>query len=639
VLLALGVAAIVALMILPLPTPLLDVLLATNIAGAVLLLLVAIYLPEAIRFPSFPTVLLLTTLFRLSLNVSSTRLVLLQGDAGAVIRAFGELVVGGDVVVGLVSFLIITVIQFVVIAKGAERVAEVGARFALDAMPGKQMAIDADLRAGSLTSEQARERRAALARESQLYGAMDGAMKFVKGDAIAGIVITVINLVGGLVIGVWRRGLPLGEATDFYSVLTVGDGLVSQIPALLTSTAAAMIVTRVASAEAGENLGRQLVGQLVAEPRALAIAGGLLVMLALVPGLPGAPFLLLGLVAGVAALAAARRNGSHGRGVADLRGGASGPAPAAANVSAGPPTALCLELGAELAAELELGREDNDLLQSLLPAERVGFLYDTGAPWPSVQVVPTGVVTVRGRATARGYRVLIHEIPAEMEEVPAGQGGLGGRLAAAVGRVARRHGRELVGVQETQQLLDELERTHPALVRELVPRPVSLVLLTEVLQRLLDEQVSIRDLRAILQTLASEVAHETDPVVLTELVRASLARQLCWQHAARDGGLAALLLDPLVEDTVRQGVQRSGQSGYLALEPSAARDVVGAISHAVRQGAGNGAAESPVLVTSPYVRRYVRRLIQHELPALAVLSFQEVDPAVELRVVGTVEPV
>src|SRR3954452_4741179 len=295
------VVAIVGMMIVPLPTPLLDLLISVNIATGVVLLLVAIYVSDALKIATFPTLLLLTTLFRLALEVSATRLILLRADAGEVIRAFGNFVVAGNLVVGAVVFLILTMIQFIVISKGSERVAEVAARFTLDAMPGKQMSIDAELRAGHIDHNEARRRRSALARESQLFGSMDGAMKFVKGDAIAGIVVLAVNIVGGLVIGVLQRGLDVATAAKTYTVLTIGEGLVSQIPALVISTAAGIIVTRVASEEEGGHLGRDIGLQVMAQPKAIAIAAGLLLLLAVVPGLPGVPFVTLGIVLGLIA--------------------------------------------------------------------------------------------------------------------------------------------------------------------------------------------------------------------------------------------------------------------------------------------------------------------------------------------------
>ncbi|MCA9671634.1 MAG: FHIPEP family type III secretion protein, partial [Myxococcales bacterium] len=318
------VVGIVAMMIIPLPTLLLDILISANIAISVTLLLVSIYVSDALSIATFPSILLITTLLRLGLNVSSTRLILLQADAGQVIYSFGEFVVAGNLVVGVVVFLILTIIQFVVVAKGSERVAEVAARFTLDAMPGKQMAIDADLRGGAIDMDGARRQRAALQRESQLYGSMDGAMKFVKGDAIAGILITIINIVGGLLIGVLQRGMSAAEAGTIYTLLTVGDGLVSQIPALLISVAAGIVVTRVASEDKqGAHLGRDIGEQVLAQPRAIGIAAALLALLAIVPGLPTIPFLLLAAVAGAVAYGLTRRSAaSRGRGVASARGAA-----------------------------------------------------------------------------------------------------------------------------------------------------------------------------------------------------------------------------------------------------------------------------------------------------------------------------
>ena len=501
--LAAVVVATVAMMVVPLPTPLLDLLLSANIAAAVTLLLVSLYVGDALKFATFPTLLLLTTLFRLALEISATRLILLRADAGEVIHAFGNFVVAGNLVVGAVVFMILTIVQFVVISKGAERVAEVAARFTLDAMPGKQMSIDAELRAGHVDHAEARRRRAALTRESQLFGAMDGAMKFVKGDAIAGIIVLGVNVVGGLVIGVFQRGLEPADAARVYTILTIGEGLVAQIPALLISTAAGIIVTRVASEDEGgaSHLGRDIGRQVLAQPKALAVAAGLLALLAVVPGLPAAPFLVLAAALGAIAWWVLRAPSA----AEDEESGDFAPSGPASGASESPSpmlTPIVVEVGAALADALGAGA----FMATAVPRLRDQLFAELGLPLP----------TMRLRSVADGLATGAFVI--RLNEVPLGRGELApAELAGAADRVAdeiltlmRRYGHELVGVQETQALLDGLERTHPALVREVVPKLVSPVVLTDVLRRLVEEGVSLRNLPDVLGALADWAPREHD---------------------------------------------------------------------------------------------------------------------------------
>ncbi|HXU61834.1 MAG TPA: flagellar biosynthesis protein FlhA, partial [Polyangia bacterium] len=472
------VVVIVGMMIVPLPTPLLDLLISVNIAVAVVLLLVAIYVSDALKIATFPTLLLLTTLFRLALEVSATRLILLRADGGAVIRAFGNFVVAGNLVVGAVIFLILTVIQFVVISKGSERVAEVAARFTLDAMPGKQMSIDAELRAGHIDQVEARRRRATLARESQLFGSMDGAMKFVKGDAVAGLVVLAVNIVGGLVIGVFQRGLDLAAATRTYTVLTIGEGLVAQIPALIISTAAGLIVTRVASEDEGGHLGRDIGLQVLAHPRAIGIAGGLLAVLAVVPGLPAPPFLLLAAVLGGVAWRLARAP--------------EAPAATAATASPEPLDPVLTPIAVEVSPEL--GRRLADFARDVVPRLRERLFAELGLPLPAVRLRTAGTRLAGGHFVIR-----LNEVPLARGEIDrASWERAGARLADEVLVLMRRHGHELFGLEEAQALLDALERTHPALVREVVPKLVSPVLFTDIARRLVEEGISLRNLRDIL---------------------------------------------------------------------------------------------------------------------------------------------
>ncbi|MBX3252015.1 MAG: type III secretion system export apparatus subunit SctV [Myxococcales bacterium] len=650
------VVLMVGMMIVPLPTPVLDVLITGNVSIAVLLLLVAVYLKSGLQLSSFPTLLLLTTLYRLALNVSSTRLILLQADAGDVIRAFGEFVVSGNYVVGAVVFLILTLIQFIVIAKGSERVAEVGARFTLDAMPGKQMSIDAELRAGSMSQEEARVARAELQRESQFYGAMDGAMKFVKGDAIAGIVITLINILGGLTIGMAMRDMSAVDALARYGLLTIGDGLVSQIPALLISTAAGLVVTRVASEREDSSLGGDVARQIFGEPRALFVAAGFLALLAAVPGLPALPFLVL---AG-ALFVVGRRVSAR---------------PATSAAEGEEEAALDPRVPAVEPIRVELGAGLEPLVLALtsreIPALRDALFDELGLPLPRVRA------TCSNALPHDGYVISLHEIPVARGRLaegaalalasaaalaergvpsheaadPAGLGpaafvdptlkeplvragvpvlGPEAVLARHLGAEVRRRAAPFLGLQETQAMLDQLERTSPALVRNVVPKPVPLALLADVLRRLVDEGVSVRPLREILEALAVHAATERDPEQLTERVRAALRPQITHRHA-RDGALSVFLLDPMIEETVRDGVQRSASGGtYLALPPDVARDVVGAVRRACPEGG--------VVLTQTDVRRFLRRLLEVELPKVVVLSHQELDPHVEVRPLARIQP-
>jgi type III secretion protein V len=622
------VVAIVGMMIVPLPTPLLDLLISVNIAAAVTLLLVAIYVSDALKIATFPTLLLLTTLFRLALEVSATRLILLRADGGEVIRAFGNFVVAGNLVVGAVIFLILTMIQFLVVSKGSERVAEVAARFTLDAMPGKQMSIDAELRAGHIDHNEARRRRAALARESQLFGSMDGAMKFVKGDAIAGIVVLAVNIVGGLVIGIVQRGMDAGTAAHTYTVLTIGEGLVAQIPALIISTSAGIIVTRVASEEEGGHLGRDIGLQIIAQPKALAIAAGLLALLAIVPGLPTVPFLTLALILGAVAWKLLRTPAPESETVAAGQGGAAvvraGAARGAAADEALSPllTPVAVEVSAELGAYLD------GFATEVVPRLRQQLFAELGLPLPAVRLRVGAGALVEGTFVIR------------LNEVPLARGAIarddwaaaGARLGDEVLALLGRYGHELFGLEEAQALLDALERTHPTLVREVVPKLVSLVLFTDIARRLVEEGISLRNLRDILGALAEWAPHDRDPVALTEHVRAALRRVITYRYAGDGGALAAYLLDPMIEDAIRDSVQKTATGSYLALEPQLSQDIVAAIGRAVGPGATAGA----VLLTGAEIRRYVRRLIETEHPHLPVLSFQELAPEAQIRPIARI---
>ncbi len=622
------VVGVVAMMIVPLPTWLLDILLATNLSLPVAILLVVLYVPDALAIATFPTVLLLTTLFRLALNVSSTRLILLQANAGEVIRAFGGFVVRGNYVVGGVVFLILTVIQFVVIAKGSERVAEVGARFVLDAMPGKQMAIDAELRSGTIDGNEARRRRRQLARESQFYGSMDGAMKFVKGDVIASLVITIVNILGGLAIGVGQKGMPVVDALKRYGLLTIGDGLVSQIPALVLSTAAGVLVTRVASEEPDTPLGEELAGQLFGLPKALKVAAAFVLLLAIVPGLPAIPFLAIAAVLFFVARARGRQLAREDQRAATEPRPIAGPG---TRRDAFVPMVVpwSIEVAPDLASILDdappVGDQARPGLRSAAFALRERIFVELGAPLPAPRVRTTDGLP------ARTVILSLHEVPARVLQVPAGLGDADavGIVTDSAVDVLRARASDFLGLAETQRLLDELEQFAPATVRNVVPKPVSLTLLADVLRRLLEERVSIRDLRAILEALAIAAATEKDPLSLTELVRAQLRRALTFKLTRGATQLGVVLIDPMIEDTVRRAVTRTAAGAFLTLPPAAARDVVAAVRRAASEA--KGTQPDTILLTQPDIRRFVRKLVENELPDATVVSFAELLPEITLR--------
>lgn len=635
--LALGVIAIVGLMIVPLPTWLLDILLAFNISLSVGILLVVLYVPNALAIATFPTLLLITTLLRLSLNVSSSRLILLQANAGEVIRAFGNFVVRGNYVVGAVIFLILTVIQFVVIAKGSERVAEVAARFALDAMPGKQMAIDAEMRAGTIDVQQAQRRRHQLARESQFYGAMDGAMKFVKGDVIASLVITAVNILGGLLVGILQRNMDVGAALKRYGLLTIGDGLVTQIPALVLATSAGILVTRVASEDENASLGQELSAQLFATPKAIQVSGVFVVALAIVPGLPTVPFLLIGscllVVARVRTKQLEQRAREQER--LELRSHAQPVKTSGQFVPVVTPWALHIapdlhELVQDYASDHHGPDGVSFGLRSRLLQLREHLFAELGVPLPS-PVVRVSEQLPEGRVV-----LSLFEVPFQAIDVSGATDDT--KLQAIelfVLGALRRRAADFIGIQETQWLLDQLEQVAPSLPRQVVPKPISLPLLTDILARLVEEGIGVRNLRAILQALATATVADKDPLALTEMVRSHLKRATTFQLTGGSSTLEALMLDAEIEDIVREGVQHTASGSFLALAPSVCRDIVEAITaHTKRVALAEG--RPLVLLTQPDVRRFVRKLTEIQLPDMRVVSYAELLPETSLQSLGHV---
>ncbi len=600
------IIAVVAMLIVPLPRPLLDGLLVLNIGIAVALLMAAVFSPRPLSFASFPTLLVVTTLFRVGLEVSATRLILADADAGEVVHAFGSSVVAGNLVVGIVVFAVITVVQLIVVARGAERVAEVSARFALDAMPGKQMAIDAEQRSGAIDAETARARRTELERESQLYGSMDGAMRFVKGDAIAAIVIVVINLVGGLVIGVGMKGQTAAEAVRTYSLLSIGGGLVAQIPSLLVAVASGLLVTRVASTgdrPIGDDLPQQLGGQ----PRALAGAAILLVGLGLVPGLPMAPFLLLGLIAAALALLAARAK----------------PAPVPALDEAGAATVtgprLSLRLSPALHAQLAPRIAE---LHAHLAAARAELTARTGVPVPPLAIARDAELDEAEAALAIDGTPVAWLSATDLAS-------LGGALPAALAPLAP----ELVGIDRVHALVEKTSHASPILVREVVPRLVSLPVLTEVVRGLVREHVPVDDLASVLEAIALAPAPQggftvRDVPALTEQLRGQLRRAISARWAPR-GQLAVYTLDGMIEDAVRGAVDRRDGGAVLALEPAIAQDIIAAVKGVLGD-------KPAVILTSGDVRRHLRSLLEPELPEVAVLAAHELAPGTRVETAGRI---
>ena len=579
------VVLVVLMMVLPLPTQLLDLLLVANLAVSLLLLLSAIGARSPLALSSLPTLLLVTTLFRLALNVSSTRLILLQADAGRVIAAFGDFVVRGNYAVGAIVFLVLTIVQYVVIARGSERVAEVAARFALDALPGRQMAIDAELRAGALTAEEARRRRSDLSRESSLYGALDGAMKFVKGDAIAGIVILVVNLVGGVGIGVGLRQLGVSESLRTYGLLTIGDGLVTQIPSLLVSTAAGVVVTRVASAEVDGSLGSDIATQILGSTRALGLATLALLALAIVPGMPTLPFLALALVLGALAFFASR---------------------AAASVAASTSALVTIELGSAVMPEGEMAAAS---ARAIRAAE-----MELGIALPT-----HGTRTVTEASTVR---VRIDGLVSAERTMEAGADATS-TITATLIAAARRDTRLAIGPDQVTAMLDQLARDRPALVRQSVPRPLSVAALTEVVRALVAEGIPPRPFATVVET-ASQV---TEAHLRVEHVRAALSRAIT-EQLAPTGSLEVIELDDMLEDALREGLTRTSTTVHLALAPALARDAIAALKRASESTA------SRVVLVAADLRPHVRALTAIELPDLRILAPRELEGRTQLRTVA-----
>ncbi|MDP2431521.1 MAG: flagellar biosynthesis protein FlhA [Pseudomonadota bacterium] len=667
------VILILAMMVLPLPPFLLDMLFTFNIALAMIVLLISLYTLKPLEFSVFPTVLLLTTLLRLSLNVASTRVVLMEGHtgpdaAGKVIEAFGHFLVGGNYAVGLIVFLILVLINFMVITKGAGRIAEVSARFTLDAMPGKQMAIDADLNAGLIGEDDARRRRAEISQEADFYGSMDGASKFVRGDAVAGIIIMLINVVGGLIVGMAQHDLPFAQAAETYTLLAIGDGLVAQIPALVISTAAGIVVSRVSSSE---DLNQQILNQMFGRPQAIFLTAGILALMGLIPGMPHAAFLLIaGTLAGAGYMLLQRT-----RAEAEAAPAEAGPAQPEEPVEVGwhdvaAVDRLGLEVGYRLVPLVDR-HQDGDLLRRIRGirkkiAQDLGFLVPAVHIRDNLQLKPNsyrvtlkGVTVAEGEAIAGKYlainpgRVLgavqgqaatdpAYGLPAVWIEANLRDQAqtygytvvdTGTVVATHLTKVINEHAPELLGREETQQLLDHIAKQYPKLVEDLTPKVISVTGIQKVLQNLLEEQVHIRDMRSILETLAEHAGRTQDPDELTAAVRAALGRAIIHETFGGAQELPVMALEPNLEHILMQALATRGDAGA-GLEPGLAERLVRETVQAVERQENAGLPA--VLLSPPAIRALLARFLRRSAPSLKVLSHAEVPDGKTIRITSLI---
>jgi flagellar biosynthesis protein FlhA len=668
---AFGLVAILMIMIIPLPSLLLDLFLSMNITIALLILIISLFTVKAIDFSIFPAILLATTLFRLSLNVASTRLILLKGDqgpsaAGSVIQSFGQFVVGGNYVVGLVIFIILVLINFMVITKGAGRVAEVAARFTLDAMPGKQMAIDADLNAGLIDENEARQRREEISNEASFHGAMDGASKFVKGDAIAGIIITLVNIGAGFIIGVLQKGMPMAEAAANYTILTVGDGLVGQIPALIISTAAGILVTR---SSGNNDFGSDIKLQFSRYSIAFWVVSIILMVMALIPGLPFIPFLLLSIVLGFIAYHLDKSKRLQKEQVEEKA--TTEPPPKTEenyeellNVDL-----LQLEVGYGLIPFVDAS-QDGELLIRIQSIRRQfamnnGFIVPPVHIKDNLQLAPNQYTfALKGVEVAQAEMLPGHfmamdpgMVTEKIKGVPTEEPAFGlpaiwitedkkeraqiagytvvdctTVMATHISEIIKQHAHELIGRQEVQNLLDNLGKTYPKLIEELIPNILTLGTIMRILQNLLSEGVSIRDLRTILESMADWAPVTKDTDILTEYVRHALARTISHDLAVNNV-IPLITLNKNVEDEIAQSIQHKETGSYLAIDPAKAQLILDSIGEAIPLFEGG---QRPTLLAAPQIRPHVRKLTERYYPQLVVISHNEILPNIKIRSIGSV---
>jgi len=669
-----GVITILVVMIIPLPSILLDFLLALNITVAVTILLIAMYTLKPLDFFVFPPLLLVTTLFRLSLNVASTRLILLHGNEGAmaagrVIKSFGSFVVGGNYVVGVIVFIILVIVNFVVITKGATRIAEVAARFTLDGMPGKQMSIDADLNAGLIDEDEAKQRRITITREAEFHGSMDGAAKFVRGDAIAGIIITIINIIGGFIIGVFQQHMSVLNAAQNYTLLTVGDGLVSQIPALTISTAAGIVVSRAAS----EGTMGQDFGKLFSKyPKPIYLSALTVFFFGLIPGLPHIPFIMLSIIIGISVYLFEKKKEALKEEKIEVTKKEAideGPEPVEHLLVIDP---LELEVGYGLIALVD--REQGGKFLDRVRSIRRQFAVDMGMVIPpihirdnlqlnsseyqillkGVKIAGSGLMVNHylamdpGDATRKiegietkepAFNIPACWIPEERKE----EAKLAGYtvvddatiMATHLTEVLRKHASELLGRQEVQNLLDNLSKTYPKAVEELVPNLLSLGAVQKVLQNLLEERISIRDLLTIVETLADYAPLTKDPDYLTEYVRNKMSRSFISPHIGEDGYLKLITMSQNVEDLLIKGIQKTEHGSYLSVDPNIADSIISSIKQEAEKAMSKNI--QPILLTTPLIRRHLRKMIEYFVPSLMVLSQSELLSDIGFKAIGKVK--
>ena len=670
---AFSLMGVLGVMIIPLPPIMLDIALTLSLALSILILLTSIYIKRALDFTSFPSLLLMTTLFRLGLNVATTRLILSHGHegpaaAGSVIQSFGNFVVGNNYVIGFIVFVILVVINFIVITKGSGRVAEVAARFTLDAMPGKQMSIDAELNAGVINETEARRRRKEIEQEADFYGAMDGASKFVRGDAIAGIIITVINIVGGLLIGVLQKDLDVATAAKYYTMLTIGDGLLAQIPALIISTAAGTIVTRSGS---GDNMGTEVTGQLLANTRAIYISGSVLAILGLIPGLPTIPFFMMaGVLAAIAWTIDQYKKEKEDNEKRRVELEASTPKKENLD-SVQPVDMLELEVGYGLIKVVDSSKA-GDLLERI-SSIRKQFAQDLGILVPSIHIrdnLSLGAgeyrFMIKGNKVGGGllkpdmYMAMDPGNVAErIDGIPTKEPAFGldalwvapsqkekaelagytvvdlpTVMATHITEMIRTHAFELLGRQEASQLIENFKKTYPKVVEDLIPETLSLGGVVKVLQNLLKEQVSVRDLLTIFETLADEGGRTKDLDVLTESVRKQLARGITSKYLSETGEMTVMTLNPNLEELVSSSLLQTEQGVQLVMDPQAASKMISSIADEIERHPE--IAGQPILLTSPTIRRHLFKLISRFIPQLIILSHSEVSTDAKVQSVATV---
>jgi flagellar biosynthesis protein FlhA len=671
---AIAVVGILVFMVMPLPTFLLDLLLSFSITLSLIILLASMYVPRTLDLPAFPSILLLATLFRLSLNVASTRIILLHGQegtmaAGKVIQAFGGFVVGGNYLVGIIVFLILVAINFMVITKGAGRIAEVAARFTLDAMPGKQMSIDADLNAGLITEKEARERREEIAREAEYFGAMDGANKFVRGDAMAGIVITLINIIGGLAIGIFQNDMSFVDAAQNYTLLTIGDGLVSQVPALIISTAAGVIVTR---AGATSSLGEEVASQILVQPKAIAVTAGVLFGFGLVPGLPTVPFTILAVLCAGLAFTIFQSIKAGAKAEEELNLEAEKDLPSDQFDALPPLDVLAIEVGYGLIPLVDVD-QDGQLLDRIKSLRRQ-IARDLGIIVAPVHIqdnmqLKAGeyAILLKGNEVARGElmtnyylamnpnaieekidgiptREPTYGLPAlwikeDVKEHALAKGftvvDMATVLTTHLSEIVKQHCHEMLGRQDVQQLLDTLKETHPKVVEELVPNLLPLGGVVRVLQNLLREQVPIRDLLAICETLADWASATKDLDILTEHVRHALARTLTKIYLTPEGNIAAITLGHSLESAISGALQQTEHGTFLSLDPHIAQQMMHNLAKHLEKL--SSIHYQPVVMCSAQIRYHVKRLVDRFMPRVAVLSYDEILPNVEIQTLDVLE--